>query len=295
MKTRYRKLISGLTAGLCTAFLTAGIVPMAGAHAAETGAMPVQGSLYGAATGIGLAKEAGAAGNGADASAAGGENTATAAPAEKEAVYTPAQQAQIEAFYANTVLAGDSVLLGFRNYCRSGDPVMKGLNFLAAGSLSLHNAFWPVSKKSVHPLYQGEQHPVWESVQMIAPDRVFLFFGINDMVYGVDDSVETYKELIAKIREVRPEAKIYILSATYMLEGTEKKNLNNTNLAQFNERMAVEAAQNGWGFVDLAGPTSDGRGYLHPAYCTDGFLHQNKAAYRVWERVLKDYALTQTP
>ncbi|MCR4763952.1 MAG: SGNH/GDSL hydrolase family protein [Lachnospiraceae bacterium] len=214
-----------------------------------------------------------------------------AAPEQAEASYTPEQTAKIAAYYANTVFAGDSVLLGFRNYCRSGDDIMKNLNFLAAGSLSLHNAFWPVSSKSVHPLYQGEQHPIWESVQMIGPDRVFLFFGINDMAYGVDDSVTKYGEFIAKIKEYRPEAKITLISATYMLEGTEKKNLNNANLAEFNARMAAEAAQNGWGYVDMATATSDGAGHLAPAYCSDGFIHQSKAAYKVWERVLKDYAL----
>lgn len=223
-----------------------------------------------------------------------GTTETSKAPALPERTYTPAEEARIAAFYANTVLAGDSVLLGFRNYCRSGDEVMKGLKFLAAGSLSLHNAFWPVSSKSVHPVWQGEQRPVWESVQMIGAERVFLFFGINDMAYGVEDSVEKYGEFIAKILEYRPEARIYLISATYMLEGTEKKNLNNANIALFNQTMAGEAAANSWGFVDMATPTSDGNGNLLPAYCTDGFLHQTASAYRVWERVLKDYALEET-
>lgn len=225
----------------------------------------------------------------ADGGAQTDAQTEPAAPA-----YTPEEEAAIAAYYSNTVLAGDSVMLGFRNYCRSGDPVMQGLNFLVAGSYSLHNAFWPVGGDSVHPLYQGQQRLLWESIQMIGPNRVFLFFGINDMVYGIDDTVAKYKEMIDMIKSVTPDVQIVIMSTTYTLAGQGKKNLNNTNIAKFNQTMAAEAASNGWGYIDIATPTSDGNGNLLPAYCSDGYLHQSRSAYVVWENTLKEYALRQS-
>ncbi len=233
-----------------------------------------------------------------EASAPGGEKAAEAAApdtqgAPAERVFTAEEEAKLASFYANTVLAGDSVLLGFRNYCRSAGPLMQKLQFLAAGSYSLHNAFWEISGKSVHPIYQGAQHKLWDSVGMIMPNRIFLFFGINDMAFGVDDSVTLYEELIARVKEADPAARIYLISATYVLEGTGKKGLNNSNLARFNQIMMQKAAANGWGYVDMATPTSDGRGNLMPSCCSDGHLHQTKSAYVIWERVLKEYALRE--
>ncbi|MBR1470497.1 MAG: hypothetical protein IJ600_02495 [Lachnospiraceae bacterium] len=205
--------------------------------------------------------------------------------------YSEEQMAQIRAFYQDTVFAGDSVLLGFRNYAgRSSDPLLKQLQFLAAGSLSLHNAFWPVSDKSVHPLYQGEQHPVWESIQMMGAKKAFLFFGINDVSLGLQDSIDLYPQLIAKIKELSPEVEITIISATYTLKDQGTKGLNNKNLAAFNAAIQEQAKQNGWGYIDMATVLSDGEGNLEAKYCSDGFLHETAAAYEVWTMMLVRYA-----
>lgn len=198
---------------------------------------------------------------------------------------------QICAFYNGTVFAGDSVMLGFRNYSKkSSDPMLNQLQFLAAGSLSLHNSFWEVSSKSVHPLYQGEQHPIWESIQMMGARKVFLFFGINDVVYNLDDNIALYSQLVDKIKEYSPGIDVTIISATYTLKDKGKGKLNNANLAEFNRAIQQLAAQNGWGYVDMATPLSDGEGNLAPQYCSDGFLHESNKAYEVWNTVLKKYA-----
>ena len=211
--------------------------------------------------------------------------------AQSGSEYSDEQMAQICAFYDGTVFAGDSVMLGFRNYAKkSSDPMVSKLSFLAAGSLSLHNSFWEVSSKSVHPLYQGEQHPIWESIQMMGAKKAFLFFGINDVVYNLDESMSLYAQLVEKIKEYSPNIEITIISATYTLKDKGKNKLNNANLAEFNRSAQALAAQNGWGYVDIANPLSDGEGNLAPQYCSDGFLHENNKAYDVWTSVLKKYA-----
>ena len=205
--------------------------------------------------------------------------------------YSDEQMQQIIQYYNGSVFAGDSVLLGFRNYAsRSTDPMLTQMQFLAAGSLSLHNAFWPVSEKSVHPLYQGAQHPIWESMQMMGANKAFLFFGINDVSYNIDESVALYPQLVDKIREYCPNMEINIISATYTLKDMGKGKLNNTNIAAFNQGVRALAEQNGWGYIDMATVLSDGAGNLAPDYCSDGFLHESKKAYNVWTQMLVRYA-----
>ena len=206
-------------------------------------------------------------------------------------VYTAEQVARINSYFSNTVFAGDSVMVGFRNYCgRSQDPVMKQLKFLAAGSYSLHNGFWPVSSKSVHPMYMGAQHPLWEGVALTGANRAFLFFGINDMCYGVEDTLPLYVEMIGKIKQASPGVEINIVSTTYTAKGRGKGNLNNTNIAAFNNAMQGLCRQNGWGYVDIANPLSDGQGNLAASYCSDNYVHQTNSAYDVWRMVIYNYA-----
>ncbi|MCM1136494.1 MAG: GDSL-type esterase/lipase family protein [Clostridium sp.] len=200
-----------------------------------------------------------------------------------------AADAEINAYLADSVIIGDSIVLGYRNYCmKSKNDVLKGIKFLAAGSFSAHNALWPVSSESVHPLYQGKQHPVWESVALMGAKNVFICFGLNDL--NIDgDTCEYYKQVIDNILTASPEANIHIISMTYTLKDKGVGKLNNDNIRDYNLRLQEMAEENGWGYMDLATPLSDEEGNLKPEYCSDGFVHQTSKAYAIWTDVLHRY------
>lgn len=200
-----------------------------------------------------------------------------------------AEDAVINSYLADSVIIGDSIVLGYRNYCmKSGNEVLKGIKFLAAGSFSAHNALWPVSSESVHPLYQGAQRPVWESVAMMGAKNVFICFGLNDLNID-DDTVECYRQVIDNIVAASPEANIHIISMTYTLKDKGVGKLNNDNIRDYNSLLAAMAEENGWGFVDLATPLADEEGNLKPEYCSDNFVHQTAKAYDIWTETLHDY------
>lgn len=196
---------------------------------------------------------------------------------------------EVAAYLADSVIIGDSVVLGYRNYCRkSQDETLKAIQFLAAGSFSAHNAMWPVSDKSVHPLYQGQQRPIWESVSMMGAGNVFICFGLNDL--NIDDKTcEYYQQVLEKILESSPEVQIHIISMTYTLKDQGKGRLNNDEIRIYNGKLQEMAVLNGWGYVDIASLLADEEGNLAPEYCSDGFLHQNPAAYQIWSDELKRY------
>ncbi len=92
------------------------------------------------------------------------QGTAEEAPEEQTAPREVTEE-EIDAYFDGSVFVGDSVMLGFRNYAmRRQDTFLNRIKFLAAGSLSVHNALWPVSSKSVHPVYQGEKRLLWDSL-----------------------------------------------------------------------------------------------------------------------------------
>jgi hypothetical protein len=214
---------------------------------------------------------------------------------ESEAVVPHAvTNEEIIEYYQNAVIVGDSVAYGLQLYAarNTSDPLFSALRFLTAGSFSVHNAFWPVSEKSVHPMIQGAQHPVWESIPMTGRKHVFTFFGLNDMNAG-KDTPEKYVQLLQKIKASDPEVDFTIISCTYTLADKSSGRLNNTEIRDFNAKMQELAQQNGWGYLDMATPLSDGAGNLAPVYCSDGFVHQTRAAYAVWREQLVAYAYRQ--
>lgn len=208
---------------------------------------------------------------------------------EETAAEYVVEEADIDAFLKDSVIIGDSIVLGYRNYCaKSEDEVLKSIKFLAAGNFSAHNAFWEVSSKSVHPLYQGEQHPIWESVSLMGAKNIFICLGLNDL--NIDDKTcEYYQQLISNILELSPEVSINIISMPYTLKDQGIGKLNNDEIRTYNGQLQKMAAENGWGFVNIAPLLADEEGNLKEEYCSDGFLHQMPAAYEIWTQALRQY------
>lgn len=202
---------------------------------------------------------------------------------------------EIDAYFADSVFVGDSIMLGFRNYSmKQKDSFLNNIQFLAAGSFSVTNSLWDVNEKSVHPVYQGQKRQIWESISMMNVKRVFLFFGMNDLnVSGLEGTCEKYKELISNIKEKSPDVEIHIISMTYTLKGAGKGKLKNNTIREFNVLLQDMTKENGWGFMDMANPLSDENGDLAANYCSDGYVHQSRAAYDVWCTVIRDYARAQ--
>lgn len=202
---------------------------------------------------------------------------------------------EIDAYFADSVFVGDSIMLGFRNYCmKQKDSYLNDIQFLAAGSFSVTNSLWNVTEKSVHPVYQGKKRQIWESISMMDVKRVFLFFGMNDLnVSGLEGTCEKYKQLISNIKEKSPDVEIHLISMTYTLKGAGKGKLKNDIIREFNVLLQDMAKENGWGFMDMATPLSDENGDLAANYCSDGYVHQSREAYDVWSTVIRDYARAQ--
>ena len=204
-------------------------------------------------------------------------------------------EADIDAYFANSVFVGDSIMLGFRNYSmKQKDSFLNDIKFLASGGFSVTNALWDVTEKSVHPVYKGKKQQIWHSISAMKADKVFLLFGMNDLnVSGLEGTCEKYEQLMANILEKSPDAEIHVISMTYTLKDAGKGKLNNDTIREFNKMLKELADKNGWGYLDMATALADKNGDLAAAYCSDGFVHQSRAAYGVWTNVIRKYAKEQ--
>lgn len=205
-------------------------------------------------------------------------------------------QEELAVYFEESAFIGDSVMIGLRNYSmnQEGDSCLSGAQFLAAVGYSSYNALQPVTGKHIHPLYKGKKCQVWDAVSDMGAKRVFISLGTNDIIMlGSEGAIERYRQVVDKILESCPGVEINCISVTYAAEGKEKGKLNNQSIAEYNGLLLQMAAENGWGYLDMATPLSDGRGNLANEICSDGFVHLKNPAYAVWEEELIRYADTR--
>ncbi len=206
----------------------------------------------------------------------------------------PPTEEEIANYFQGAYVTGDSVAYGFQLYAnrqKANSAILQNLGFLTRGSFSAHNAFMTISKKSVHPTYQGAQHFIWDSLQMVGAKHVFMFFGLNDLnIGGVDSTVDYYVRLINQIRAVNPDIASTIISTTPMYQGSEKGKLTNANIDALNARMQALCTENGWGYLDIASHLKAANGTLAAQYCSDHYVHETNAAYAIWLQCFHDYA-----
>ncbi len=209
----------------------------------------------------------------------------------------PPTEEEIGNYFNGAYVIGDSVAYGFQLYAarnKASSPIFQNLGFLTRESFSVHNAFMDISKKSFHPIYQGEQHYIWESLQMVGAKHVYTFFGLNDLnIGGVESTVDYYGRLLNQIKSVNPEVDFTIISTTPMYRGSERKKLTNANIDALNAQMQAQCEANGWGYIDVASHLKDSDGTLAAAYCSDHYVHETNAAYAVWLQAFHDYAQAQ--
>lgn len=191
---------------------------------------------------------------------------------------------------AKSVFIGDSVSLGFARYCAK-NGIMNDTVFLTAGSYSLEHALSgsvAENKGYQHPMYKGKETPVVDAIEEIKPENIYICLGINDIANcGVEGTVRNYCKLINAIREEAPDADIYVVSTTFLVETAQKTNLNNLNLANLNHNMKLLCLKNdNLEYIDIMTPLQDEKYALSTEFCSDEYIHQTDAAYAVWADAL---------
>ena len=195
-------------------------------------------------------------------------------------------------WFDDAVFVGDSVTLMLSYYSDNGS--LGDAKFLCAGSLGWNNALMGIDEEgNVHPFYEGQQYRVPDGLKVINPKKIFIMLGMNDIgLYGVDGAIDGMKQLMDQIVEACPDAVIYVESVTPMLVGSQLTDLNNTTIAEFNQKVQPVCQERGFKYLDVASAMDDGNGNLVYEYCGDPDamgLHFSDAGCEVWVDYLKNH------
>lgn len=207
------------------------------------------------------------------------------------------QEADFDSFFEHCVFVGDSLTVGFQDYCfsSSNSIASESTYFLAKGSCSAQAAISAnalTTFANIMPKYQGEVQLIEDSIsQMTDVEKVFICFGMNDLVSVTPDKfIKNLETLISRILEKSPNASIYILSIPCVVEGVQTGALSNTSIQCANALLAATCIENQWGFINTAEYLMNDSLSIRNEYSSDGYVHENVAAYRVWTSVLRNYA-----
>lgn len=122
------------------------------------------------------------------------------------------------------------------------------------------------------------------SVFDCSPTDLFILIGINDLGSGrtVDTMEAGYRELLKRIREKRPDLRIFVQSVL-PTRGNYAK--HNAPVLEFNRRLKALASEYRCSFLDLHSLLQDAKGQLKAEYTADG-LHLKEPAYLIWREQL---------
>lgn len=204
---------------------------------------------------------------------------------DKEVVYQTVE----DDYFADAVFIGDSRIVGMYEY----------------GGLEEISAFYASTGLSVYKLFTSTIVPVEGQKKKITIEealsrqqfaKVYLMVGINEMGTGtVESFLEKYAECVAHIRELQPDAIIYLQS---IMKVTEERSLQgdyitNEGIDSRNEGIAAMADNENIFYLDVNPPVCDETGAMVADYTYDG-VHLKAQYIKLWKDFLKCHAVMQT-
>lgn len=188
-------------------------------------------------------------------------------------------------YFADAVFIGDSRTMGLFEY----GGLEETAAFYASTGLTVYKMF----EAQIVPGEQGKI-TVEEALQQNSFAKIYLCIGINEMGTGtVESFLEAYQEAVAHLRELQPDAVIYlqaIIKVTTERSG-QGDYINNEGIIARNEGIARLADNEHVFFLDVNPLICDESGGMVPEYTFDG-VHLKAIYIDIWKDYLKTHAVS---
>ena len=226
-----------------------------------------------------------------DQSAAGGSASSPEAPAPGLPAYdfsqpAPEREAVDNSYFEDAAFVGDSRTDGFLIYSGIGC----GKN-LTSNGLSI---FKLAEKKAL--TINGTQYTLLEALALEQYGKVYLSLGINELGYYDDEGFyRSYCEAIDTIREIQPNAVIYIqglipVNETVIAQTGGRAYLTNEHLRIYNDLMRQAAQEKQVVFLDLYSEFVNENGEL-PAEASKDGVHLRSDWCKQWLAYLQTHTV----
>ncbi len=193
-----------------------------------------------------------------------------------------------DVYFADAVFLGDSRMEGLSLYCKELDEIA---TFYAKPSLSVYTLL----KKAFIPKDGGGKMTIPEALSLKQYGKVYIMVGINGIDVGTTDYYkEHYQEVIDEIRQLQPNALIYVCSIMHVTKHKSQTDriFANSKIDAMNTAAAELADGETIFYLDMNEPVDDEEGNLRNDLTGDG-VHLKGSAYEPWHQYLLTHAIVR--
>ena len=189
-------------------------------------------------------------------------------------------------YFADAVFIGDSRTVGMYEY----GGLEEISTFYASTGLTVYKMF---DSPLIKVPGQRKKQTVEEALQKNSFAKIYLMIGINEMGTGtVETFIAKYKEAVEHLRELQPDAVIYLQGI--MKVTTERSEqgdyITNEGIEARNEEIAKLADNDHVFYLDVNPLICDETGGMEPSYTFDG-VHLKAQYIPIWKDYLKEHAV----
>ncbi len=196
-----------------------------------------------------------------------------------------------EDYFDDALFIGNSLIVGLQR------TVPLKARYFATIGLNVSQVF----TKEVIGLTDGTNTTISHAIELVDFNKVYLMFGVNELGWGsITSFIDYYAQIIDRIREVNPDALIYVQSILPVNEEKWAKSrdyqscINNVAVATFNQKIVEMCNDKYVYFVNVAEALSDDDGALYADATSDG-IHISAAYSTRWVEYLKTHTVPMEP
>ena len=200
----------------------------------------------------------------------------------------PPPEPEEGSYFDNALFVGDSIMEGIRQYVavqrQEGESLGTAQFLTTTMGVSLADLVGD-RDNGVRFSYQGEERPLEDIVADIAPRRVFLLLGLNDLASDQDpvitDIVERYIRLIDSLQTACPGVECVIITnppkvaSQWLPDYTANRRFGNPLIQELVDGLTQMCRENNIPCVDAHECLKNEHGALPDDYCRDGYIHLN--------------------
>ena len=165
-------------------------------------------------------------------------------------------------YFFQVLFIGDSRVTGVELY--SG---WDNLTYYAEGGMTVYSMF-----QSKTAQVEGQTLTIEEALRKRSFGKIYLEIGINEMGTGtVDSFMEAYEAAVDYLRELQPDAILYVCGIMYVEQSKSESDpiFNNPAIQERNDRIAALADGENIFYLDINEVVTDETGNLNPDYTWD--------------------------
>ncbi len=198
----------------------------------------------------------------------------------------PESEAVEQEYFSDAVFIGNSLAQGFMLYAG-----LKTADQFAVQSITVSN----IGKEKVIRDDEGSFISILDAMARKSYRKVFVMLGINELSWaGKDTFYSLYAELIDQLRELEPEAEIYLQSMTPVTaeESNSSTTFTNQRIHEYNEVIRQLAEDKEVHYLYVFDALADDTGCLPEGSSSDG-IHPYSKYYPQWLTYLQTHTVTE--